>query len=174
MAEVIKTYRQTIPAMRFIGKKYGDADRVNGGFGKQWDEWFSNGWFEELENNCAQKTAYEDQDAYIGLMRWKEGEPFEYWIGVFCPEKTEVPEGYMFVDFNEAELGVAWVYGKQDEVFGQEHKCVACCEKEGYKIIPDEQGAYWFFERYVCPRFTTPDDKGNIILDICHYIDNNI
>lgn len=171
MVDVVKTYRQSVPAMRFIGKKYCDEDRVNGGFGKQWDEWFSNGWFEELENNCDVKAVYEDSDAYIGLMRWKEGEPFEYWIGVFCPKKTEAPEGYMFVDFNEAELAVAWVYGKEDEVFGQEHKCAECCEKEGYKIIPDEQGAYWFFERYVCPRFTTPDEQGNIILDICHYID---
>lgn len=42
---------------------------------------------------------------------------------------------------------------------------------EGYKIIPDEKGAYWFFERYCCPRFTTPDEQGNIILDICHYIE---
>jgi hypothetical protein len=36
MAEVIRTYRQSVPAMRFIGKKYYDEDRVDGGFGKQW------------------------------------------------------------------------------------------------------------------------------------------
>ena len=23
----------------------------------------------------------------------------------------------------------------------------------------------WCFERYNCPRFTTPDEKGNVILD---------
>lgn len=33
MYEIVKTYKQAIPAMRFIGMKYGDADRVNGGFG---------------------------------------------------------------------------------------------------------------------------------------------
>lgn len=171
MAEIIKTYRQSVPAMRFIGKKYCDEDRVNGGFAKQWGDWFSNGWFEDLEKYCNLKTVYENGDAYVGLMRWKEGDPFEYWIGVFCSENTEVPMGYSFVDFNEADLGVTWVYGKESEVYGQEHRCAESCEKEGYKIIPDEQGAYWFFERYVCPRFTTPDEQGNIILDICHYID---
>lgn len=171
MGEVIKIYRQSVPAMRFVGKKYEDKDRINGGFGKQWEDWFSKSWFEELEKSFDIKEVYEDGDAYIGLMRWKEGEPFEYWIGIFCPKNIEVPVGYSFVDFNEADLGVAWVYGKENDVYGQEHKCAEGCEKEGYKIIPDDQGAYWFFERYACPRFTTPDEKGNIILDICHYIE---
>ena len=40
MAQIIKTYRQSVPAMRFIGKKYEDGDRVNGGFGKQWGDGF--------------------------------------------------------------------------------------------------------------------------------------
>ena len=33
MVEIIKTYRQSVGAMRFIGKKYGDGDRVDGNFG---------------------------------------------------------------------------------------------------------------------------------------------
>lgn len=37
-------------------------------------------------------------------------------------------------------------------------------------IVPDVKGAWWFFERYCCSRFDIPDDKGNIILDICHFI----
>jgi hypothetical protein len=45
MSEIIKTYKQHVPALRFIGKKYGDQDRVNGGFGVKWGEWFSNRWF---------------------------------------------------------------------------------------------------------------------------------
>lgn len=174
MTEVIKVYRQAVPAQRFIGKKYSDQDRVNGGFGKQWGDWFANGWFAELEKTCAAKPGYDDGDAYIGLMRSKEGEPFEYWIGIFCPAETEVPTGYSFVDFNKADLGVAWLYGKENEVFGQEHKCAERCEQEGLKIVPDEQGAYWFFERYACPRFTTPDEHGNIILDICHYLEEAV
>ncbi|MCL2665435.1 MAG: hypothetical protein FWE82_07475 [Defluviitaleaceae bacterium] len=71
MAEIIKTYRQSIPAMRFIGKKYEDGDRVNGSFGAKWGEWFANGWFGEIERQIDgdMKNIYEDGDAYIGLMR---------------------------------------------------------------------------------------------------------
>ena len=171
MAEVVKVYRQSVPAMRFIGKKYGDSDRVNGGFGQQWGDWFSSGWFAQLENGIDLKAVYEDGNAYIGLMRWKEGEPFEYWIGVFCPENAAVPDGFSFHDFGESNLGVAWLYGKEGEVYGQERICAERCMNEGFKIITDDQGAYWFFERYGCPRFTTPDVNGNIILDYCHYIE---
>jgi hypothetical protein len=35
-AEIIKTYKQEVPALRFIGKKYGDKDRIDGTFGKYW------------------------------------------------------------------------------------------------------------------------------------------
>lgn len=30
MAEVIKVYKQSLPAMKFVGKKFGDQDRVDG------------------------------------------------------------------------------------------------------------------------------------------------
>lgn len=48
--EIIKSYVQQVPATRFIGKKYGDADRVGGGFGKQWDEWNGNGLFAPIDS----------------------------------------------------------------------------------------------------------------------------
>ncbi len=79
-AEIIKVYKQDVPALRFIGKKYGDKDRVDGMFGKYWCEWHEKGWFDLIEKQADKElnSIYEDGDAYIGLMRWKEGEPFEY------------------------------------------------------------------------------------------------
>ena len=78
MAEIIKSYKQSVRALRFIGKKYGDSDRVNGTFGAKWGEWFNNGWFGEIEKQTdgKLKDIYEDGDAYIGLMRGGHGEPF--------------------------------------------------------------------------------------------------
>jgi len=171
MAEIIKAYRQNVEAMRFIGKKYGDNDRVDGMFGAKWGEWFQNGWFGIIEKQISIniREIYEDGDAYIGLMRENEEGAFEYWIGIFMPENTAVPEGFDYIDFSKGELGVCWIYGKEDEVYGLEGSCGERLEeeskKEGFEVNTD-----WCFERYVCPRFTTPDDKGNIILDICFYL----
>ena len=43
MAEIIKVFKEDIPAMRFIGEKYDS-------FG-HWEEWWQNGWFDLLENS---------------------------------------------------------------------------------------------------------------------------
>ncbi len=170
MIEIIKIYKQHVPALRFIGKKYGDQDRVNGGFGVKWGEWFSNGWFTTLEKISEIKDVYEDGNAYIGLMRCKEGDKFEYWIGMFMEEQAKVPEGFDYVDFPESSFGVCWVYGKENELYMKEPECFEKLKENGYEIVNDKDEACWFFERYVCPRFTTPDEKGNVILDICFYI----
>jgi len=172
--KVVKAYRQSVPATRFIGKKYGDEDRVNGGFGKQWGEWHENGRFEFLEENCP-LADFEDAGAYIGLMRWKgekgdeDYEPFQYWVGMFFAEGAEVPEGYEYVDFPASELGVGWLYGKDSYLFAKEGLAFSACEKQGIKMIPDAQDATWFFERYVCPRYTEMDKKGKHILDVCYF-----
>ena len=81
------------------------------------------------------------------------------------PEGTAVPDGFACIDFPAGELGVCWVYGKEEEVFMLEGKCGERLEKEGFDVITE-----WCFERYACPRFTTPDEKGNIILDICFFV----
>ena len=173
MAEIVKWYRQQVPACRFIGKQYGDGDRgPDGGFGKQWNDWFQNKWFEPLEALTTKEfqSSYEDGDASIGLMRWKEGEPFEYWIGMFLPTGASVPQGYGSIDFDQGTLGVVWLKGKDGEVYGVEHLCAKRLEEEGQTIIADATGTFCFFERYGCSRFCTPDDNGDIILDICHFV----
>jgi len=169
-AEIIKVYRQSVGPLRFIGKKYGDSDRVNGDFGEKVGQWYANGWFSILEKQGGGKLkeTYEDGDAHIGLMRWKDGEPFEYWIGMFMPANTAVPEGFDHIDFPKSDLGVCWVYGKKVDF--QEEKCAVKLKEEGFEIVTDEKGVYWFFERYSSPRCNTPDEKGNFILDICFYI----
>ena len=83
------------------------------------------------------------------------------------PENTPVPYDFDHVDFSESKPGVCWVYGKEDDVYLNESKCAKKRKEEGLEIVADGNGALWFFERYWCSRFTTPDDKGNIVLDIC-------
>lgn len=172
MYEIVKTYKQAIPAMRFIGIKYGNEDRVNGSFAAKWGEWFETERFHELDSLVTADLIheYEDFHAQMGLMRWKEGEEFEYWIGRFLPEGTVVPEGYNSIDFSASYLGVCWLHGTQPEIYGKEHECANKLAEEGYELVTDEEGAWWFFERYGCPRFTQPDQDGNVILDICHFV----
>ncbi len=40
----------------------------------------------------------------------------------------------------------------------------------GMEINAVEDGVERSFENCVCLRFTTPDEKGNIILDYCYFV----
>lgn len=167
MAEMMKIFRESIPAMRFIGKKYE-------GFGPMWGEWFEKGWFDLLEQAMGGPEAilsiWENGGGYVGLERRAAGQPFEYWIGMFTPDGTNVPEGFEHVDFPAAGLGTCWIYGPEDDV----HDVSAChglIESHGMHIWQDERGGEWSFENCLCPRYTTPDEKGNVILDYCFYVE---
>jgi len=134
--------------------------------------WFQNGWFDILEKcvNENFKKAYEDWGSYLGLIHHKEGVSSDYSIGMFLPEKTIVPQGFEYYDFPKGTFGVCWVYGKENEVHCHSGECKKILEEQGYKILLNGD-EYWSFERDGCPRFSTPDEKGNVITDVCFYIE---
>ena len=166
MAQIIKTFKEDIPAMRFIGKKYS-------GFGPMWGEWFANGWFDIIEAAMGGTSAitdiWENGGGYVGLERHAEGQPFVYCIGMFAPAGTEVPEGFDFIDFPVNVLGTCWIYGKESEVHDT-GSCRGAVESAGYVLWQDDEGGVWSFENCTCPRYTTPDEKGNIIMDYCYFV----
>lgn len=163
MADVVRVQKEHFPAMRFIGKRYTDADRDPiGGFAGRWQEWFRENRFAPLE---ALGPAPETGGATIGLIRLES--TFEYWIGMFFPEGTAVPAGYDAVDLPASTFGTCWLYGRPDtgELFGEAAHalCVVHIERAGWRIadVP------LCLEVYNCPRYTTPDAEGNVILDYC-------
>jgi len=177
--EIIKVYKQEAESLKFIGKKYNNANRLDGTFSvkSKWNEWIKNGWFQILEKhiNIQSNHSYEDINAHIGLLRNKSGEPFQYWIGMFTSKNTELPEGFDYIDFPKSELGVCWVYGNKNDIAMNEgleifNQCKEKLENEGINHLHDKNDICLAFERYVTPRSIIQDDKGNIILDICFFI----
>ena len=168
MAEIKRVYRQSMPAVKLVGRRYTENDKANGTFADKWNEWFQNDLFAPLKLPDTGAEPFEDCDAYIGLCRCKEGEPFQYWIGVFMPPDAVVPEGYDSVLLDAGDIAVFWIYGKEPDVYA--HCCLSRLKEEGYEWAMDSNSIMWCFERYCCPRFTAPDGEGNIILDMCFYV----
>lgn len=174
---VTNVYKEHFPTLRFIGKRYTNDDRAEGGFGGQWDEWTRGDGFSALKKAALVPPFSEDT---IGLMTMRgDMNGFTYWIGLFFPEKTEVPMGYDYLDLPESDIGVGWVCGREDngELYGgPPHEAV--CQKLGEKDIGsfrnDILGAgsdtYCFYERYNRTRFSEKDAEGNVILDYGNYI----
>ena len=154
---VIRTYRQEFKATRFIGKKFTSGAEA-------WNEENKNHFTQSLQEqlNINFKELNEDGDALIGFMAIKDGN-FEYWLGFFTPENTLVPQGYEYEDFPAANVGVGWVYGKEDEIYGVERMVVAKLNEEGFEFIPGAPPLW--FERY-SPLRNKVDTKGYAIIDI--------
>lgn len=151
--KILEVKRESFPAVRLIGKKYEH--------GPNWGEWWQNDWFSVLEQK---ERLPMNGDAYIGAVHIVDGMP-EYWIGMFFPVDTEVPEGFDFVDMEALEYAVCYLYDKEgsgDFYSMETHEmCLEELKSLGLKRKEDD----WCFERYNCPRFTTPDEAGNVILD---------
>lgn len=151
--KILEVKRESFPAARLIGKKYEH--------GPNWGEWWQNDWFSVLEQK---ERLSMNGDAYIGAVHIVDGMP-EYWIGMFFPVDTEVPEGFDCVDMEALEYAVCYLYDKEgsgDFYSMETHEmCLEELKSLGLKRKEDD----WCFERYNCPRFTTPDEAGNVILD---------
>ncbi len=151
--KILEVKRESFPAARLIGKKYEH--------GPNWGEWWQNDWFSGLEQK---ERLPMNGDAYIGAVHIVDGMP-EYWIGMFFPVDTEAPEVFDYVDMEALEYAVCYLYDKEGsgEFYSMEthNMCLEELKSLGLKRKEDD----WCFERYDCPRFTTPDEAGNVILD---------
>lgn len=81
MTEIVKAFRERVPAARLIGKRYSMAEE---GAASHWGEWFENGWFLPLEMLGALK---ESEGAFYGFMVARGEEDREYWIA--CSSRRE-------------------------------------------------------------------------------------
>ena len=151
--KILEVKKESFPAARFIGKKYTQSPN--------WGEWWENDWFSVLEKN---ERLSVNGDAYIGAVHIVDGMP-EYWIGMFFPVNTEVSEGFDFVDIDSLDYAVCYLQDKEgsgDFYTMETHNlCLENLKLLGFKRKEDD----WCFERYNCPRYTMPDNNGNVILD---------
>ena len=81
-----------------------------------------------------------------------------------------MPKGFDFVDFPPIALGTCWIYGKESDVHDTSG-CRAAVVNSGMRLWTDANGGIWSFENCLCPRYTAPDETGNIILDYCYYVE---
>lgn len=151
--KIVKIERESCPATRFIGKRYENNPN--------WGEWWENNWFATLE---AMNGLAINDNGYIGAVHIVNDMP-EFWIGMFFEINTEVPDGFEYVDIEPLDYAVCYLYGKEDSedfcTMDTHDMCLEELKAHGFKRKEDD----WCFERYNCPRYTTPDEDGNVIMD---------
>ena len=159
MLEIIGVKKESVPSMRFIGKKYGDEDRVDGHFGDKWGEFD----FDILDK----LTSPEIMTNALALMGHEDG-AFKYWIGKFVPANTPVPNGFGHVDFSAGNFAAVRLKGLEWEIFGNEPMCCDHVKEHGMDVL-DLQ--YNCFERYRnCEDEDDNLQEGEDIIDICFFV----
>ena len=148
--KIVDIQKECWPKCVLIGKR-----------GTNWGEWWSNGWFDALEK---QPALPENGDAYIGAVRIVNGVP-ERWIGMYFPEGTVAPEGYEAVEIPATNYAVCYLQDKEGSgsfyTMETHQACLAALAERGYTRSEGD----WCFERCNCPRYTTPDENGHVVLD---------
>lgn len=170
--QIVNMYYERMPAFRLVGKRYTSVDlNAAGMLDDRFNEWFQNGWFNFLFNlggfpghEYTALCAYENK----GTMAW--------WIGVFAPENTTVPEGFSFMDFPPGIVGMCWMRGYRytGEIFSNVSfdKCKKKLLDAGNTFRMDFNGetCQWSFQRYDNTRFFIPDSDGKVIMDYGVYL----
>ncbi|MDE6837470.1 MAG: GyrI-like domain-containing protein [Acutalibacter sp.] len=147
--------RENCPAARLIGKRYAVG-------AANWGEFWGNGWFDQLEKLPGLLDI--NDNGYTEAIRVVDGKP-EHWLGMYFSQDTAVLEGFDCVEIPPMEYAVCYLYGDPEngELFNAaaHEQCLTALKEQG--LQPKEDG--WRFQRCNCPRFTTPDEQGNVTLD---------
>lgn len=165
MGELIKFEVKRLPSLKVLGKelRYNMEKHMKGDnrIPNFWDKCFADKTFSLLEK----QTDFVYDNAYVGVMLdWDKGDgDFSYIVGMLMKDGVSVPDGYICRDIEETDVVIGWIKGKNtSDVCSTAHSQTEQALKEnGYKCDKMK----WCMELYNCPRFTTPDENGDIILD---------
>jgi len=136
-----------------------------------WGRCFGDGTFAMLEamTDHVYKPARVGH-AYVGLNAARDpatGE-VEHTAGMLMNPGTPVPDGFVARPLAPAKVAVGWVKGKpgaEGAIYAAMHRLVADALAE--KGFGPDAAAGWTMELYNCPRWTTPDVGGCIVVDYC-------
>jgi len=170
---IIETYKQQIPSLCFIGKKFIEPynDNIYKKINTNLDIMCSNSEFDEIEklSKVDIKTLYKGSNSYACLIRKKSDDLIEYLLGMFIQEKSNIQTDYEIIDFPKSELSVCSVYGKRDIIINYDKECRRKLENE--KLLKNNfDTGNWFLQRFNWNKFYDEDKFGNRILEYCYFI----
>jgi predicted transcriptional regulator YdeE len=165
MGELIKFEVKKLPNLKLVGKelRYNMEAHMKGDnrIPAFWDKCFEDGIFSLLEK----QADFVYDNSYVGVMLdWDKGDgDFSYIVGMLMKDGASVTEGYVCRDIEETDVAIGWIKGKNTaDVCSAAHPLTEKAIKEnGYKC----EQMKWCMELYNCPRFSQPDENGDIVLD---------
>jgi predicted transcriptional regulator YdeE len=165
MAELLNFETTVLPETLVIGKQTRiPMESVKGpenplpGF---WDKCHADGTFQALE---AMGDFIYNKD-YVGVMLdWDRGDGnFTYVVGMLMKVGAAVPEGFVSYTIGPSKVAFSWIRGENtaDACAGAHTLTEMFLEECGLSC----ENMTWSMELYNCPRYTSPNADGEIIID---------
>ncbi len=163
MAELIKFEFRNLPKIYVVGKEIKvkvSEVMMNNPIPKFWKSCMEDCFFNDIDFN--KETVYEN--SLVGFMSEINGDGFSYICGVpLTHNEFTAPDDYTIKETEPMNVAVGYVKGKDvADVYMQAHQfTIEEIKARGYKTDMNS----WCMELYNNPRFTQPDQEGNIIMD---------
>lgn len=164
MAKLIKLEMIDLPQVYVVGKEIKvEMKDVMGGdnpIPAFWEKCIAEGVFETLS-----KQSMYGAGSWVGFMTdWQEADGvFSYSCGMMLTEPVAPTAEYTVRTIEAGKVWVSWIQGKDiADVCGNAHCLTGAVLKAKEQ---DLDKIKWTMEVYSCPRFTTADANGEIILD---------
>lgn len=161
MAKVVDFTVKELPRLVVVGR----AIKVSKNMAEEdpipalWGQCFADGTFGTLE----QLAEFHWEQDYVGWIGDFSADGFEYICGMLLRPGAPVPEGFACREIRPTKVAVAWVKGQAPEALAEAHDLtLEAAAKNGCEPNPE---AGWCLELYNCPRYTDPDEQGDVIID---------
>jgi len=162
-AKLIHFEVKDLPALKAIGKEIVvgmEELQNNNPIPAQWEQCLNEGMFEHL---AGELKDYLYNSAYIGYMLMINEKQFVNLCGILAHAEATVPEGYVSYDIPAHTAGIAWIQGKEPDIYIAEHTLSEpAMDAAGYKY---DMSKGFSIEVYDGERYTNIDQNGDRILD---------
>ncbi len=171
MSKIINFEVRRFPASRLIGKQV----RMNINSGPDnpavamWQGMWQDGSMELLNSLPCLLTKDPDTVGWRGEFNLQDS-TFTYIAGVLATEGAEVPEGFVFRDLSECEMGIGWIQGREEgaDLYAEaQDKFSLAMREKGYEY--DYAAGAYEMEYYSYKRFGVPRYMGDKLLILDYY-----
>ncbi len=171
MSKLIDFNVRRFPASRLIGKQVSMTMNPvpDNAASALWQNMWKDGSMEFLKKLPCLSTEDPDTIGWMGDYNWKSN-TFVYIAGVLVKEGAEVPEGFVYRDLPECDMGIAWIQGREEnaDLFSGAHdKFEQAMKANGYEY--DYSAGAYEMEYYSFKRFGVPRFIGEKLLILDYY-----